>query len=104
MSDDFPVIQKPKKILQELERECLEAYNLGLFDEYTCNPYLTKAYIFVRFHSTTPHPVRVTVAEYIKVTYNVDQVNFVDDGDAIYITYDYWSRYKDQNDDDGEID
>lgn len=104
MSIEPPPQAKAKKQLSELEAECRNAYKQGLIEEYACNPYLSKPYIFIRFHKLTEHETKVDLVEYIKSTYLVKEIEFVADGSALYIVYDYWSRYEDHNDDDGEID
>ncbi len=104
MSIDQPPQSKPKKQLSDLEAECRNAYKRGLIEEYACNPYLAKPYIFIRFHKLTDNTTKVDLVEYIKATYHVKEIEFVGDGSALYIVYDYWSRYEGHNDDDGEID
>jgi hypothetical protein len=104
MSIESPPQSKPKKKLSDLEAECRNAYKQGLIEEYTCNPYLAKPYIFIRFHKLTEHDTKVDLVEYIKATYHVKEVEFVAEGTALYIVYNYWSRYEGQNDDDDDLD
>jgi hypothetical protein len=104
VSIESPPQSKPKKKLYDLEVECRTAYKKGLIEEYACNPYLTRPYIFIRFHKLTERDTKVQLVEYIKATYQVKEIEFVSDGNALYIVYDYWSRYEDTNEDDGEID
>lgn len=81
--------QKP---LIELERECEEARNKNLIDEYTYNPFLIRPYILIRFHATTAFAQKLEVREYIKRKYVVESAEFVSEGNALYVVYGFWDR------------
>lgn len=88
-----PVTKSHKKPLTELEQECKTAHKYGLIEEYSYNPHLSRPYLFIRFHKTTEHQTKVQIAEYIRMTYQVYEVEFVSDGTALYVVYDFWSRF-----------
>lgn len=105
MTIEPPPQTKPKKNLSELETECRNAYKNGLIEEYACNPYIARPYIFIRFHKLTEHTTKVELVEYIKATYHVSEIEFVSDGTALYIVYNSRPKYEVLDvEDDGEID
>lgn len=82
--------------IKDLEAEFFKARNNNLVADVVCNPHLSECYILVVFHKSTNKKTRLKILRYVKIKYDVIDVQLIDDDDSIFITYDYWSRYVDR--------
>lgn len=83
---------KTKRSVIELEEECKKAHELGLLDDFSYNPFISRPYMLIRFHKNTTLDAKVSVCEYIKINFRVLSAEFVSDTHALYVVYDFWDR------------